>query len=79
MEYSAIQVIDRETGERGAVTGTWGLDTSKRKLVTEVLYATPIMNNKLELNLFGEARFNDDEVEDDGTGWMLGFGLGGRF
>lgn len=79
MEYRSIQVVDRQTGELGAVTETWGLNTSTRKLVTEVLYATPIMNNKLELNLFGEARFNDDEMEDDGTGWMLGFGLGGRF
>ncbi len=79
MEYQSMQVVDRQTGELGAVTETWGLNTSKRKLVTEVLYSTPVMNNKLELNLFGEARFNDDEAEDDGTGWMLGFGLGGRF
>lgn len=79
MEYRSIQVIDRETGELGAVTETWNLGSSDRKLVTEVMYATPIMNNRLELNLFGEARFNDDEEENDGTGWMLGFGLGGRF
>lgn len=79
MEYRSIQVVDRETGELGAVTDSWDLSSSNRKLTTEVMYATPIMNNKLELNLFGEARFNDEEVEDDGIGWMLGFGLGGRF
>lgn len=79
IEYSSIQVVDRRTGELGNVTETWNLNNSNRKLVTEVLYATPIMNDALELSLFGEARFNDDKEEDGSTGWSLGFKLGGRY
>lgn len=79
IEYRSIQVVDRRTGELGTVTETWNLNNSNRKLVSEVLYATPIMSDALELSLFGEARFNDDKEEDGGTGWSLGFNLGGRF
>ncbi len=79
IEYTSLQVIDRRTGELGVVTEIWDQSPSDRKLVTEMLYSTPVLASNIELNIFGETRFNDHERDDDRVGWSLGVGLGGRF
>lgn len=57
LEYSAVEVIDRETGELGVSGQAFGIDGDPRTMTTELLYATPIFSGSGELGLFGHAEF----------------------
>ena len=64
IEYSATQVVDRETGELGDVTERWALG-GERPLVGEMLYATPLLDGRAEISLFGRFDIAGDAVNAD--------------
>ena len=53
------QVIDRQTGELGSVTDELGLYVDDRRYVSEMLYATPILDDKIWFSAFGRIEFNN--------------------
>ena len=52
LQFTSLEVIDRETGELGEVTQTWALDTGDRELNFEAIYATPILDGSGEVTAF---------------------------
>jgi hypothetical protein len=52
--FTSTQIVDRSTGELGEVTQTFNIGSKSRRLLGELLYATPIMEGG-ELSLFGRA------------------------
>ncbi|MGB5725562.1 MAG: S8 family peptidase [Parasphingorhabdus sp.] len=57
LEYSSVEVINRQTGEIGTVNRSFGIADEGRKFNAELLYATPIMNGG-ELSFFGRAEYD---------------------
>jgi len=51
LEYSSLQVVDRETGALGEVTETWELG-GDRSVYAELLYASPLPVNNAHLTVF---------------------------
>ncbi len=56
IEFSGVEVIDRQTGELGVVTQHIGLKGAPRAQVAEGIYRLPLMGGNAELNLFGKYR-----------------------
>jgi hypothetical protein len=63
LEYTSMQVIDRDTGELGPVTDKWNLSNGERQIVAEVLYATPVLEGAGEVSFTVKANLTggDDE------------------
>ncbi len=57
LEYSAVEVIDRSTGEIGSVTRDFSIADKSRRFTGEFLYATPFMGGG-ELSFFGRAQYD---------------------
>ncbi len=57
LEYSAVEVIDRSTGEIGNVTRDFRITDQSRRFTGEFLYATPIKGGG-ELSFFGRAQYD---------------------
>ncbi|MEP2102205.1 MAG: S8 family peptidase [Parasphingorhabdus sp.] len=57
LEYSAVEVIDRSTGEIGSVTRDFSIADKNRRFTGEFLYATPVMGGG-EFSLFGRAQYD---------------------
>ena len=55
LNYSGLQVVDRQTGELGVVTQSFSAATGARPFVAELLYATPIFGGNGELGVFSRA------------------------
>ena len=53
LEFTSVQVTDRNTGERGEVTQRFGISGESRKLTSELLYSAPVFDNNGEMSLFG--------------------------
>ena len=53
LTYKSVQVVDRQTGELGEVADSWSLDGNDRKLLAEMLYATPLLSGAADISLFG--------------------------
>ena len=71
LQFTSEQVIDRQTGELGAVTQSFGIET-KRRITAEAVYAMP-MSNRSDFALFGRHITAGDTVSDSG------FVVGGNF
>ncbi len=57
VEYSAVEVVDRSTGEIGNVTRSFSIADESRRFTGEFLYATP-MKGGGELSFFGRAEYS---------------------
>lgn len=57
LEYNAVEVIDRSTGEIGNVTRDFSIADENRRFTGEFLYATP-MRGGGEFSLFGRAQYD---------------------
>jgi hypothetical protein len=55
LAYSSVQVLDRQTGELGVASQTFGIDGAPRAFTGELLYAAPILDDAGEIGLFGRA------------------------
>ena len=75
LAFDSLQVIDRETGERGRVTQTIGIET-KRRLTGEMVYTAPIADQG-EFGLFGRYVGGDGATSADSV--MVGASFGLRF
>ncbi|MAI90190.1 S8 family peptidase [Ponticaulis sp.] len=75
-EYSALEVIDRETGELGIVTQNWGIADTGRDFNVELSYGAPIMDGMAEVSAF--TRVEVDERPSAGL-TELEHALGARF
>jgi len=71
LQFTSEQVINRDTGERGFVTQTFGIGT-QRRITTEAVYAMPV-SNRADFALFGRHVSAGDNANDNG------FVLGGNF
>lgn len=60
LEYSAVEVIDRSTGEIGSVTRDFSIADKSRRFTGEFLYATPVLGGG-ELSFFGRAQYDASE------------------
>lgn len=60
LELTEVQVIDRETGEKGVVTQRFSLvDTQPRRLVLEGNYGANILDGRAQISLFGRGEMRD--------------------
>lgn len=57
LEYSAVEVIDRSTGEIGNTIRQFSIADDSRRFIGEFLYATPIQGGG-ELSFFGRAQYD---------------------
>lgn len=57
LEYSSVEVIDRQTGEIGSVTRSFGIADQGRRFNAEFIYATPVMKGG-EISFFGRAEYD---------------------
>ena len=68
LAYDSVEVIDRATGQIGAVRKSFDITGGERRHVAEALYATPMFEGAAELNVFGRAETQSMKVQD----YMLG-------
>ncbi|GAA0480793.1 hypothetical protein GCM10009096_23610 [Parasphingorhabdus litoris] len=57
LEYNAVEIVDRSTGEIGTVTRDFSISDKNRRFTGEFLYATPVMGGG-EFSLFGRAQYD---------------------
>lgn len=64
IELTEIQVIDRETGEKGLVTQRFAIgDGQPRRLVVEGNYGTGLFDGRAQVSLFGRGEVRDVDVD----------------
>lgn len=71
IDYTATQVVDRETGELGVVTDRWELG-GMRPTYAEVLYATPLSAGDASLSLFTRFELSGEALSEERVGVMSG-------
>lgn len=64
MEYTSVEVIDRETGEIGVVTRSFGLESTP-DYIGEIAYGTALMDGNGELSIFAKSEFRTQTFEAD--------------
>ncbi len=57
LQYTALEVIDRDTGALGTVTQTWNI-SGDREYRMEALYSLPVLEGRAEINGFGLVDLN---------------------
>ena len=60
--YESVQIIDRTTGELGSVTEYWSLGGSERRVVGEMEYALPVLQDVASVSFYGRLDFNDVDI-----------------
>ena len=75
LNFTALEVIDRQTGELGQVTQNWALETNDQRLMLEAVYATELFDGAAELSGFSRAELTSQDVTGQET---AGFVFGGR-
>lgn len=71
MNYTTIQVIDRDEGTLGVVTQSFDLPTPQRQYVGEIVYGRAL-GSRRDLSLFGRAQFRRSVTPTDTAALMLG-------
>lgn len=74
MEFTSVQIIDRSTGELGAVTQRFDITEKSRRLSSEILYSIPLTKTG-EMSLFGRA---DYRLNSSKSQTVDGLVIGGR-
>ena len=75
LEFTMLGVVDRQTGELGPITQSFGIET-KRRVNGEIVYATQITDNS-DFGLFG--RYVSEGGQDQEENFMIGANFGLRF
>ncbi|NVE93278.1 S8 family peptidase [Altererythrobacter lutimaris] len=75
IEFTSVEVIDRVTGETGAVTQSFDIGT-KRRISGEVLYGTQI-GQRTQLGIFGNYLTEGNPGEEEA--FVVGANIGFRF
>ena len=73
MNFESVEVVDRLTGQIGVVNHRFSLAGKERPYSGEFLYASPVLEGKGEVSLFGRADIGSSRVDGEG------FVVGGRF
>ncbi|HEX4301932.1 MAG TPA: S8 family peptidase [Rhizomicrobium sp.] len=63
LEYTALQVTDRDTGDLGLVTQSWDI-SGKREYRLESLYQLPVLDGRAEVDGFGLIDLNPPTAPD---------------
>lgn len=71
VDVTMVQVVDRGTGELGAVTQRVGITGPDRRYVAELIYGRPLLNGRADLSLFGRVNLNA-RAEDQLPGVVAG-------
>ena len=58
LNYSSIEVVDRDTGEIGSVAHRWALDGGNREYRAEAIYAAPVFDGRADVSGFAMLDFN---------------------
>ncbi|MBA4800646.1 MAG: S8 family serine peptidase [Euryhalocaulis sp.] len=75
LEYTSVQVVDRQTGEIGVVTETFDIGGQNRDYVFEALYAAPVMDGRGEISAFSQAETRSRGGTDVTVGARFGIGF----
>lgn len=59
LELTQMQVVNRETGEKGLVTTGYALQNPVDRLVVEGMYGAPILDGRAEIGVFGRGEVRD--------------------
>lgn len=71
IDLTEVQVIDRQTGEKGVVTRRFAIgEAQPRRLVLEGHYSAPVLAGRAQVSLFGRGELRDVDV--GGSRLMLG-------
>ena len=76
LNYTGLQVVDRQTGELGLVTQSFAATQNVRPLVAELLYGRSVMGGAGELGLFTRAETRGTDAAGHSTPVMM---TGARF
>lgn len=63
IDFTSVQVIDRETGAKGLVTQSFGLEAPRRRYVAEAKYGTTLMDGRADLGLFGRGELGARDTD----------------
>lgn len=61
LRYTALEVVDRETGKLGAVTQSWSI-AGKPEYRMETVYSLPFWDDRASLDGYGLVRLNPSEL-----------------
>ncbi|MBU3079434.1 S8 family peptidase [Sphingomonas quercus] len=71
IDYTTVQVIDRQTGELGNVTQSFDISGKNRQFIGEMLYGRSLGINR-EVSLFGRARLKQGVTTDALPAYIAG-------
>ncbi|PTQ11572.1 hypothetical protein CLG96_09075 [Sphingomonas oleivorans] len=72
LDYTSVQVIDRQTGEIGPVTNSVDIATGQRQYVAEFLYGRSMFNGTGEMSLFGRAHLRPGATTQASANYIVG-------
>ncbi len=79
LDYTMVAVVDRQTGQLGAVTRSFDIATEQRQFVAEMGYGRSVMNGAAQVNLFGRARLAGSNQPGAKTSGLPNFIAGAGF
>ena len=74
VEYTSVEVVDRETGAIGPVTRRFGI-AGERFYVGEISYGAALLDGRGALSLFARSSFGADATGQPGAGQSAGVAL----
>ncbi|MBN03683.1 S8 family serine peptidase [Ponticaulis sp.] len=75
-EFTTLEVVNRETGELGLVSQTWGVADTGRDYNLEASYGTALMDGMAEVSAFSRVEFNETPVANESE---TDYAVGARF
>ena len=75
IEYTGVEVIDRQTGELGNVTRSFALQGQPRSHVVDSVYRLPLGNGNAAVSVFGKFRFGEVNKTAGESPVMAGMGF----
>ena len=63
LDYTSIEVTDRETGAVGPFTQTWNI-SGNREVRLEAMYSIPVLDGRADVDAFGLADLNPPSAPD---------------
>ena len=75
-EFTTLEVVNRETGELGLVSQTWGVADTGRDYNLEASYGTALMAGMAEVSAFSRVEFNEAPIANESE---TDYAVGARF
>ena len=72
LDFTSVQVVDRQTGTLGTVTQSFEVSRPRRQLVSELLYARQLLGGRAEFDVFGRVQAHDDAAASGVSSVMAG-------